>query len=70
MTVTSLKFTDDQYKQIKDLAKLYDISITEFMKQIILEKINDKNDYQNAMKNLKESHGKTVKRTEIFKRLN
>lgn len=70
MTVTSLRFKDDQYKQVKDLAKFYGISVTEFMRQTILEKINDENDYQDAMENLKKSHGETVKRTEILKRLN
>ncbi|WP_125589225.1 type II toxin-antitoxin system RelB family antitoxin [Companilactobacillus jidongensis] len=70
MTVTSLRFKDDQYKQVKNLAKFYGISVTEFMRQTVLEKVNDENDYQDAMKNLKESHGETVNRTEILKRLN
>lgn len=69
MTVTSLRFKDEQYKKVKDLAKFYGVSVTEFMRQTVLERIDDENDYSDAMKNLKESHGKTVKRSEILKRL-
>jgi len=70
MTVTSLRFKDDQYKKVKDLAKFYGNSVTEFMRQTVMDRINDENDYNDAIKNLKESHGKTVKRDEIIKRLN
>jgi len=70
MTVTSLRFKDNQYKQIQDLAKFYGISVTEFIRQTVLDRIHDENDYKSAVENIKKSHGKTVKRKSTLKRLN
>jgi len=70
MTVTSLKFKNNEYKQIQTMAKLYRVSTSEFIKQTVLDRINDERDYNLAIDNIKESHGKTSKRKEVLRRLN
>ncbi|KRK65086.1 hypothetical protein FC72_GL001713 [Companilactobacillus tucceti DSM 20183] len=69
MAVTSIRFKDSQYKQVQDLAKFYGVSVTEFMRQAVIDRINDENDYKDAFKNIRESHGETVSRKGILNRL-
>ena len=69
MTVTSLRFKDEQYKEVKALAEFYGESVTTFMRQTILERLEDESDYRDAVDNLKESHGETVSRETIKHRL-
>lgn len=69
MTVTSLRFKDEQYQEIKELAEFEGVSVTTFMRQTILDRLQDENDYYEAAKNLEESNGETVSRDEIRRRL-
>jgi len=69
MTVTSIRFKDDQYQAVKALADFYGESVKTFMRQTILERLEDEADYRDAASNLKESHGETVSREEIMHRL-
>lgn len=69
MTVTSIRFKDDQYQAIKALADFYGESVATFMRQTILERLEDEADYRDAASNLEESHGETVSREEIMHRL-
>lgn len=69
MTVTSLRFKEEHYKQIQDLAKFYGVSVAEFIQQTILDRIHDENDYKSAVENIKKSHGKTVPREATLRRL-
>jgi len=69
MTVTSLRFKDEQYREIKELAEFEGVSVTIFMRQTILDRLQDENDYYEAAKNLEESNGETVSRDEIRRRL-
>ncbi|KLI75561.1 MULTISPECIES: type II toxin-antitoxin system RelB family antitoxin [Lacticaseibacillus] len=68
-TVTFLQFKDDQYKKIKELADSHGVSVTRYMREAILERVEDEEDYNAATANLNASHGETVSRTEIRKRL-
>ncbi|GMA08022.1 hypothetical protein GCM10025886_11730 [Tetragenococcus halophilus subsp. flandriensis] len=70
MVVTSLFFKDEQYREIKELAKFEEVSVATFMRQTILEQLQDENDYYEAAQNLKESNGETVTSDEIKRRLN
>ncbi|MGX6429760.1 type II toxin-antitoxin system RelB family antitoxin [Levilactobacillus yonginensis] len=69
MTVTSLRFKDDQYKQVKELAEFYGEPVTTFMRKTILERLEDESDYRDAARNLEASHGEKVSREEIKHRL-
>jgi len=69
MTVTSLRFKDDQYEAVKVLADFYGETVTTFMRRTILERLEDESDYQDAVKNLQASQGKTVSRQEVMNRL-
>ena len=68
-TVISLQFNDDQYKKVKELADFHGVSVTQYMREAVLERVEDEEDYAAAMANLNASHGETVSRTEIRKRL-
>ncbi|AYM02327.1 type II toxin-antitoxin system RelB family antitoxin [Levilactobacillus yiduensis] len=69
MTVTSLRFKDDQYQEVKALADFYGESVTTFMRRTILERLEDEADYRDAVSNLQTSHGETVSRQEVMQRL-
>jgi predicted DNA-binding protein len=69
MTVTSLRFTDEQYQAVKELVDFYGVSVTTLMRETILERIENENDYNDGIANLKASHGKTVSREKIIKHL-
>ncbi|GAW98533.1 type II toxin-antitoxin system RelB family antitoxin [Secundilactobacillus mixtipabuli] len=68
-TVISLRFKNDQYDKIKAQANFNGVSITTYMRQAVLEHVENETDYQNAAVNLKASHGKTVSRAEVMARL-
>lgn len=68
-TVTSLRFKDDQYKQVKEMADFHGVSVTMYMRQAVLERMEDEEDYHDAMANLTASHGETVSSAEIRKNL-
>ncbi|WP_125763661.1 type II toxin-antitoxin system RelB family antitoxin [Levilactobacillus mulengensis] len=69
MTVTSLRFKDDQYEAIKVLADFYGETVTAFMKRVILERLEDESDYQDVVKNLQASQGEVVSRYEVMTHL-
>lgn len=68
MVTVSLDFNRDEYQQLTELAHYRDLS--EFLKQIILDRVEDELDYQDAIRNLQESDGEVVSRNAILTRLN
>lgn len=68
-TVTSLRFKNDQYDKVKRLAEFNGVSVTMYMRQAVLDRMEDEEDYKDAQANLAASHGETVSRSEILKRL-
>lgn len=66
---TSIRFPQNQYEQIQKLASLYGETVTNFMRQTILERLEDEMDYRDAIANKKASNGEVVSREEIMKRL-
>ncbi|WP_155286808.1 type II toxin-antitoxin system RelB family antitoxin [Lacticaseibacillus zhaodongensis] len=68
-TVTSLRFKNDQYNKVKELAAFNGVSVTTYMRQAVIERMEDEEDYRDAQANLKASAGETVSRAEIMKRL-
>lgn len=67
MVTVSLDFNRDEYQQLTELAHYRDLS--EFLKQIILDLVEDELDYQDAIRNLQESDGEVVSRNAILTRL-
>ncbi|MFD1317604.1 type II toxin-antitoxin system RelB family antitoxin [Loigolactobacillus zhaoyuanensis] len=70
MPVTSLRFKDDQYNEIKEMAAFYGVSVTTFMRKTILERLEDEQDYQDAVDSIDSSDGKLVSRLEMLERFN
>ena len=68
-TVTSLRFKDDQYKKVKEMADFHGVSVIMYMREAVLERMEDEEDYHDAMTNLNAGHGETVSSDEIRQRL-
>ena len=70
MPVTSLRFKDEQYDEIKETAAFYGVSVTTFMRQTILDRMEDEQDYRDAVDSVDASDNQTVSRDEMLKRFN
>ena len=68
-TVTSLRFKNEQYEQLKILASFEGISVTTYMRRAVLDRMEDEADYKDAQANRAESQGATTSRAEVMKRL-
>lgn len=66
---TTIRFDEDVLNLIHKQADLDGQTSTEFMRNAVLEKLEDSLDYQDAVKNIRESHGKTVSRDDVKKQL-
>ncbi|MBB1068925.1 hypothetical protein H5S40_01895 [Limosilactobacillus sp. RRLNB_1_1] len=66
---TTIRFDEDVLKMIHKQADLDGQSSTEFMRNAVLEKLEDSLDYQDAVNNIRESHGQTVSRNDVKKQL-
>lgn len=64
-----IKLTEEQLEQIKGLANLEDESVTTYIKNIILEKVEDEQDYKDAIQAQKESDGRTYSEKKVMKEL-
>lgn len=65
MTAISIRFNDNQYRKIKDLASFEGESITSYMRNAVLEKIEDEEDYADAVQAMNEDNGKTYTAQEV-----
>lgn len=66
---TTIRFDEDVLNLIHRQANLDGQTSTEFMRNAVLEKLADSLDYQDAFKNIRESHGQTVSRDDVKKQL-
>ncbi|MDF7639112.1 DUF6290 family protein [Lactobacillus sp. ESL0791] len=66
MTVTTIRFSDDVYQKVKEMADFEGESVSTYMRKAITEKVEDQQDYQEAIKMLKKSTG-TVSAEEVRK---
>lgn len=64
---TTIRFDSDVLAMIHKQADLDGVSATEFMRNAILDKLEDTLDYQDAICNLRASKGKTVSRADVKK---
>lgn len=65
----TIRFDKDVLKLIRKQADLDGQTPAEFMRNAVLEKLEDSLDYQDAIKNIHESNGQTVSREGIKKQL-
>lgn len=66
---TTIRFDKDVLDLIHKQADLDGQTSTEFMRNAVLEKLEDSLDYQDAVKNIRESKGQTVSRKDVKKQL-
>lgn len=66
---TTIRFDEDVLNLIHRQANLDGQTSTEFMRNAVLEKLADSLDYQDAVKNIRESHGQIVSRDDVKKQL-
>ncbi|MDF7683759.1 DUF6290 family protein [Lactobacillus sp. ESL0679] len=66
MTVTTIRFPDNVYQKIKEMAEFDGETISTYMRKAVTEKVEDQQDYQEAIKMLNESTG-TVSADEVRK---
>lgn len=70
MPEISIRFNDKQYKEIKAMADFEGQTISSYMKKAILEKIEDDQDYKDAVRAKNESNRKIYSEKEVIKELN
>lgn len=69
MKSTTIRFSENVLGMIHHQADLDGETATEFMRNAILEKLEDTLDYHDAVKNMQESHGETLSRQEVLREL-
>lgn len=70
MTAISVRFKDDQYRhQLKELADFNGETVTTLIRNVALEKLEDEQDYRDAVKADRESNGATVSAEQVMKEL-
>lgn len=69
MKSTTVRFDAEVLNLIHKEAALNGQTATEFMRNAILEKLEDSLDYQEATKNLRESDGRTLSREDVIRDL-
>ena len=66
---TTIRFDNDVLELIHKQANLDGQSTTEYMRNAVLEKLEDSLDYQDAVDNICASNGRTVSRKNVKKQL-
>jgi len=66
---TTIRFDSEVLNLIHNEAALNGQTGTEFMRNAVLEKLEDSLDYRDAAKNLKESGGRSLSREEVIRNL-
>lgn len=66
---TTISFDEDVFNLIHRQAELAGQTPAEFIHRAVLEKLADRLDYQDAVENIRASHGKTVSRGDVKKQL-
>ncbi|MFB9768571.1 type II toxin-antitoxin system RelB family antitoxin [Lactiplantibacillus modestisalitolerans] len=66
---TTIRFDEDVLNLIHKQADLDGQTVTDYMRTAVLEKLEDSLDYKDAIRNIREAHGKTVSREDVKKQL-
>ena len=70
MKKVTINLDNALYAKIETMAKLKKQAITSYVKNIILEKVEDDQDYKDAIKAKEESNGETYSESSVMKELN
>ncbi|RMC24902.1 MULTISPECIES: type II toxin-antitoxin system RelB family antitoxin [unclassified Lactobacillus] len=66
MTVTTIRFPDDVYQKVKEMADFEGENVSEYIIKAVTEKVEDQQDYQEAIKIFKRTT-ETVSAEEVRK---
>lgn len=70
MATISFEFSDKAYEVLEELAEWRDISINEFVRRAVLEKMEDTEDLRAVEEAMREDDGETISHAEFWRRLN
>ncbi|WDA67509.1 DUF6290 family protein [Lactococcus lactis] len=66
--LTTIRLDEGLLSWIKELADFNGISTTKMVEEILSEKMQDEQDYLDALASIKESDGNTISHAEMMKR--
>lgn len=66
MTTTTIRMPEDKYKKVQKLASFEGLSVSAFMRKVVLEQVEDVQDYADGMKILEEEN-ECVSREDVLK---
>ncbi|MBQ3452194.1 MAG: ribbon-helix-helix protein, CopG family [Selenomonadaceae bacterium] len=69
MATISFEFSDKAYEVLEELAEWRDVSINEFARRALLEKMEDTEDLKAVEEALREDDGETISHEELWRRL-
>ena len=69
MATISFEFSDKAYDVLEELAEWRDISVSEFVRRAVLEKMEDTEDLRAVEEALREDDGETISHAELWRRL-
>ena len=70
MATISFEFSDKAYNVLEELAAWRDVSINEFVRRAVLEKMEDTEDLRAVEEAMLEDDGETISHAEFWRRLN
>ena len=70
MATISFEFSDKAYEVLEELAEWRDVSVNEFVRRAVLEKMEDTEDLRAVEEALREDDGTAIPHSEFWRRLN
>ncbi|MBQ6005403.1 MAG: ribbon-helix-helix protein, CopG family [Selenomonadaceae bacterium] len=70
MATISFEFSDKAYEVLEELAEWRDVSVNEFVRRAVLEKMEDTEDLRAVEESLREDDGTAIPHSEFWRRLN
>ncbi|WP_353989452.1 type II toxin-antitoxin system RelB family antitoxin [Pediococcus argentinicus] len=65
-TTTTIRMPEDEYKDVKELAEFEGVTVSKYMRHVIIERVNDTKDYEEGMKVL-EQNNEQIPREEVLR---
>ncbi|KRN75681.1 hypothetical protein IV73_GL000175 [Weissella kandleri] len=66
MATTTIRIPDDQYNEIQELANFHGMKVSDFMRDTLLERVEDENDYTAAIEVLNQ-HNESVPLEDVMR---
>ena len=66
MTTTTIRIPDEEYNAIQELAKFHGVNVSTFMRETIIERVQDEADYKEAIAILNENND-SVSREDVIR---